>query len=121
MRQGLAVCVCIFALGCVNTSVQRLDQAVRPARSPDSVTVLLEKPEQPYTVIAVIESRGETVFDSFDDLVKGMISEAAGLGGEALILGPKSTDSEFIFAGTAMIKSDRRKMTAQVIVYGQGE
>ncbi len=117
MRQWLRASICILAVGCINTNVQRLDHAARPARSPDSVTVLLEKPQQPYTVIAVIESNGETVFDSFDDLRNEMIAEAAKLGGEALILGPESTDSEFIFTGTAMIKSDTRHLTGEVIVY----
>ncbi len=117
MRQWLRVCICVFAVGCISTNVQRLDHAARPARSPDSVTVLLEKPQQPYTVIAVIESNSETVFDSFDDLRKEMIAEAARLGGEALILGPESTDSQFIFTGIAMIKSDKRNLTGEVIVY----
>ena len=121
MRQWLRVSICIFAVGCINTSVQRLDHAARPARSPDSVTVLLEQPQRPYSVIAVIESNGETVFDSFDDLRVEMIAEAAKLGGDALILGPESTDSEFIFTGTAMIKSDRRNLTGEVIVYDQGD
>jgi len=117
MRQWLRVSICIFAVGCITTNVQRLDHAARPARSPDSVTVLLEPPPQPYTVIAVIESHGKSVFDSFDDLRKELIAQAAQLGGEALILGPESTDSEFIFTGTAMIKSDTRNLTGEVIVY----
>ena len=81
------------------------------------MTVLLEQPSQPYTVIAVIESHGKSVFDSFDDLRKELIAQAAQLGGEALILGPESTDSEFILTGTAMIKSDERNLTGEVIVY----
>jgi hypothetical protein len=117
MQLWLRVFICFFAVGCINTSVQRVDHAARPARSPDSVTVLLEQPQRPYTVIAVIESRGETVFDGFDDLRVEMIAEAAKLGGDALILGPKSTDAEFILTGTAMIKSDRRRLTGEVIVY----
>jgi lipopolysaccharide export system protein LptA len=121
MRQWLRVSICFLAVGCINTSVQRMDHATRPARSPDSVTVLVDKPQQPHTVIAVIESRGETVFDSFDDLRQEMIAEAAKLGGEALIFGPESTDSEFIFTGTAMIKSDRRNLTGEVIVYDRSE
>jgi len=120
MRQWLRVSICIFAVGCISTNVQRLDQAARPARSLDSVTVLLEKPQQSYTVIAVIESNSETIFDSFDDLRKEMIAEAAKLGGEALILGPESTDSEFIFTGTAMIQSDKRNLSGEVIVYEHG-
>ncbi len=121
MQPWLRVFICILAVGCINTSVQRLDHAARPARSPDSVTVLVEKPQQPYTVIALIESNGETAFDSFDDLRKEMIAEAAKLGGEALIVGPESTDIQFIFTGIAMIRSDTRKLTGQVIVYDQGK
>ena len=121
MRQWLRVSICVFAVGCINTNVQRLDHAAHPARSPDSVAVLLEKPQRPYTVIAVIESNAETVFDSFDDLRREMIAEAAKLGGDALVLGPESTDSEFIFTGTAMIKSERRNLTGEVIVYDRSE
>ena len=117
MRQWFGVFVCIFVIGCISTSVERLDDEVRPARSPDSVTVLLEEPRQPYTVIAVIESNSETIFDSFDDIRKEMIAEAARLGGEALILGRESTDSEFIFTGTVMIQSDTRNLSGEVIVY----
>jgi lipopolysaccharide export system protein LptA len=74
--------------------------------------------EAPTTVLlAVIESEGKTVFDSFDDLRKELVAQAAELGGEALILGPEFTDSEFIFTGTAMIKSDKRNLTGEVIVY----
>ena len=117
MRPWLRVSICLFAVGCISTNVQRVDYATRPARSPDSVTVLLEKPQQPYTVIAVIEAKAKTVFDSFDDLREQMIADAAELGGEALLLGPESTESEFILTGTAMIKSDTRRLTGEVIVY----
>jgi hypothetical protein len=117
MRPWLRVSICLLAVGCISTSVQRLDQAARPARSPDSVTVLIEKPQQPYTVIAVIESKGESVFDSFGDLRKEMVAEAAKLGGEALIVGPESTDTQFIFTGIVMIRSDTRNLTGEVIVY----
>jgi hypothetical protein len=120
MRQWLGITVCILAVGCINTSVQRMDQAVRPARSPESVTVLLEEPQQPYTIIAIIASSSGTVFDSFDDLRREMIAKAAKLGGEALILGPESTRSEFIFTGTAMIKSDKKSLTGKVILYDRG-
>jgi hypothetical protein len=117
MRQWLLVSACVLALGCINTNVQQLDFEVRPPRSPESVTVLLEKPQHPYTVIAVIEANTETVFDSFDDLRNEMVAEAAKLGGDALILGPEATDSEFIFTGTAMVQSDTRRLSAEVIVY----
>jgi len=120
MRKWIVVSVCLLVLGCVNTSVQHLDQSVRQARSVDSVSLLLDKPEQPYTVIAVIDAKTGTVFDSFDDLREEIIVEAAKLGGEAVILGSESTDSEFIFTGIAMIQSDTRKLTGEVIVYERG-
>jgi hypothetical protein len=117
MKKCLPMSLCVLAFACINTNVQRLDHAVRPAQSPDSVTVLLEKPQQPHTVIAVVESRAKTVFDSYNDLRNEMIVEAARLGGEALILGPEDTDSEFIFTGNAMIQSDEKKLTGEVIIY----
>ncbi len=82
MRPWLRVSICLFAVGCINTNVQRLDQAVRPARSPDSVTVLVEKPQQPYTVIAVIESKGETFTGTA--MIK---SDRRNLTGEVIVYG----------------------------------
>ena len=120
MRKWLAASACCLALGCVNTSVHQLDQAVRPVRSVDSVSLLLEKPEQPYTVIAVIDANTRTVFDSFDDLRDEIAAEAAKLGGEAVILGQEATDTAFIFTGIAMIQSDTRRLTGEVIVYERG-
>jgi hypothetical protein len=117
MRSWLRVSICLFAVGCISTNVQRLDHTARPAQSPDSVIVLIEEPQQPYTVIAVIESKGKSVFDGFDDLRKEMVAEAAKLGGEALIVGPESTDTKFIFTGIVMIRSDTRNLTGEVIVY----
>lgn len=120
MKRWLGMPICILAVGCINTSVQQLDFEVRSPRSPESVTVLLEKPDNPYTVIAVIEANTGTVFDSFDDMRNEMVAEAAKLGGDALILGPEATDSEFIFTGTAMVQSDTRRLSAEVIVYERG-
>ena len=119
MTLALRVSLLLLAVGCVRADVRRLDQVVRPARSPDSIAVLLEKPQQPYTVIATIESTGETVFDSFDDVRRKMIVEAAQIGGDALILGPESTKSTFIILPTALIKSDRKELTAEVIVFNR--
>lgn len=120
MKRWFAIPVIILAVGCINTSVQTLDHEVRAARAPESVAVLEQKPQQPYTVIAVIEANTGTVFDSFDDVRNEMVAEAAKLGGDALILGPEATDSEFIFTGTAMVQSDTRRLSAEVIVYERG-
>ena len=117
MRLLLGASVCLLAVGCISTNVKLLDQATRPARSPDSVAVLLEKPDQPYTVIAVLKSSSSTVFDSFDDLRRKMIAEAAMLGADALILGPESSSSTPIFNTVGFVMSERRDLTGEVIVF----
>jgi hypothetical protein len=117
MRPSLLIPVCLLAVGCIKTNVQRLDHAVRPAGPPDSVAVLLEEPDQPYTVIAVIKSGSSTVFDSFDDIRKKMIAEAAALGGDAVILGPEEKKSTIIFNTVGFIKSDRKDLAGKVIVF----
>ena len=94
-----------------------MDQVVRPAHSPDSVTVLMEEPQQHYSIIATIEARGETLFDSFDDLRRKLIEEAARIGGDALILGRETTESTLIMTPTGFINSDTRRLAAEVIVF----
>ncbi len=119
MRPSLLIPVCLLAVGCINTKVQRLDQAVRPAASPDSVAVLLEEPDQPYTVIAVIKASSSTVFDSFDDIREKMIAEAAALGGDALILGPEAKKSTIIFNTVSFVNSERKDLAGKVIVFNR--
>jgi hypothetical protein len=57
------------------------------------------------------------VFDSFDDLRDALRAEAASLGGDAVILGPERTDESFVVTGTALIKSDRKTLTGEVVVF----
>lgn len=121
MRRALGLSICVLAVGCIRADVQRLDTVVRPARPDDSITVLEEGPDQPYAVIATIESRGETIFDSFADLRRRMVTEAARLGGDALILEPESTESTFLIVHStfpALIRSDVRELSGKVIVLG---
>ena len=117
MRTRMAVPLILLATGCISTNVQHLDSTPRPALEPASVAVLEQIPERPFTVIAVLESTGESVFDTFADLRRELVSETARLGGQALVLGPETTDAEFIFTGLAMIRSDTRRLSGQVIVY----
>jgi hypothetical protein len=119
MKLARRISLCLLLVGCIRADVRRLDQVVRPTQSPDSVTVFLERPQQPHTVIATIKGRGESVFDSFDDIRRRMIVDAAKIGGDALILGPESTKSTFIITPTALIKSDRKELTAEVIVFNR--
>lgn len=116
MKLALRIAVCLFAAGCVKVKVQHMDQVVRPARSPDAVEVLVAEPEQPYTVIAKIESSFEGALKGFDDLRREMIAKAAELGGDALILGPESKKSGVIFVPTP-IYFGKKKLTGQVIAF----
>ena len=120
MKLALRISLLLFAAGCVRAEVRQLDQVVRPARSPDSILVLEGKPQQPYRVIATIETRGETLFDSFDDLRRRLIVEAAQMGGDAVILRPESTESNVIILPTGfLVTSETRELAAEVIVYNR--
>ena len=117
MRFSLVAASCLLLAACVSTSVQQADTTVRAPRSPESVDVLEEAPTRAYTVIATIEAGSDLVFDSFDDIRDEMLVQAAELGGDALIVGPDSTETRFILTGTAMIQSDSRRLLGQVIFY----
>jgi len=88
--------------------VRQLDQAPRPARSPDSVVVLAERPDRPCTVLAVLTSSSSAVFDNFGDLRQKMVIETALLGGDALILGPERRHSTLIFNTVSWVESVRK-------------
>ena len=119
MRRALRLSCCLLFLtaGCISTRVQQLDQAPRPARSPDSVAVLVEQPDRPYTVLAVITSSSSLVFDSFGDLRQKLVIEAALLGGDALILGPERRQSILIANTVGFVESVRKEMAGEVIVF----
>ena len=117
MRRALFVCLCVVAAGCVTARTQRLDSDVRPARAPESVVVFEEAPERPYTTIARIESHSDAVFKSYGDLRAKIIDEAAQLGGEAVILGPESKETNFLILTTGMIASEKKKLAGEVIVF----
>ena len=90
---------------------------VRPARAPVSVLVFENAPEQPYAVIARVESQANAVFKSFDDVRAEIVDQAAQLGGDAVIVSPKSKETEFIILTTGMILSERKKLAGDVIVF----
>jgi hypothetical protein len=116
MRRSLLILLGVLAVGCVSVKVQRLDEVVRPAQPAESLVVLDEKPERPYTVIAVVESSYEGALKGFDDLRREMIAEAGRLGGDALILGPESKKDGVIFVPTPIF-FDKKKLTGEVITF----
>lgn len=117
MKPILALSISLLVVGCVTAKVQRLDQVPRPERAPDAVQILREAPQQPYTVIAVVESRTDAVFKGFDDLRRKLQVEAAKLGGDAVVLGEEAKKSTTLFTATAQIHSEQKKLTGMVIVF----
>lgn len=120
MRRGLLISLGLLAIGCVSLKVQRLDEVVRPVQPPESVVVLLEEPERPYTVIAVVESSYDGALKGFDDLRQKMVAEAAELGGDALLLGPEAKKTGVIFVAAPVftpIFFDKKTLTGEVIEF----
>jgi len=81
--------------------------------------VLAEKPDRPYTVLAVVTSSSPLVFDSFGDLRQKLVIEAASLGGDALILGPERKHSTPIFNTVSWVESVEKKLVGEVIVFAR--
>lgn len=117
MGKALLVSACVVATGCVTSHMQRLDSDVRQARAPDSVVVFQQVPERPHTVIAQIESKTGTVFQGFDDLRAKIIDQAAQLGGDGVIVGPESKETNFLILPTGLIPMETKKLAASVIVF----
>ncbi|NJD11400.1 MAG: hypothetical protein FIB01_13500 [Gemmatimonadetes bacterium] len=117
MKIALGILASLFAVGCISTKVQRLDLVPRPVRSPAAVAVLYDRPTQPYTIIAVVRSGSPAVFDSYDDLRRELVTRAAVLGGDAVIIGRKSTKTTLIPNTVGFVLSESRSLAAEVIVY----
>jgi hypothetical protein len=79
--------------------------------------VFEEAPDRPYAVIARVESKTNAVFEGYDDLRAEIVDQAARLGGEAVILGPESRETDFLILTTAMIASEKKKLAGEVIVF----
>ena len=118
MRLALPIAICLLAVSCIKVNVQNWDQVERPARTSGAVEVILAQPDQPYTVIAVVESSFEGALKSFEDLRREVVTKAAELGGDAVILGPESKKSGVIFVPTPIF-FDVKKLTGEVIAFNQ--
>jgi hypothetical protein len=78
-------------IGCTTRAdVLRLDPMPRPQTHPDSIRLLAQEPQQPYTVIALLSVRVDPFLGSQDDGRKRLLKEAARLGGDAVLLGAGS-------------------------------
>jgi hypothetical protein len=116
MKLALRISICLLVAGCVNVNVQQWDEVERPARASDAVEVFLAEPDQPYTVVAVVESSFEGAIKGYDDLRREMIAKAAELGGDGVILGPESKKTGVIFVPTPIF-FDKKIVTGEVIAF----
>jgi hypothetical protein len=73
-------------IGCTNADVFRLDPMLRPQTHPDSVRLIAQEPQLPYTVIALVSVRSDGFLFVEGDARKRLLKEAARLGGDAVLL-----------------------------------
>lgn len=74
---------CSLAMGCAQTSVVMLDDSLKLASS-ENVRILEQPPEEPFEIIARLETRG-TVNQSIPPLLNQMRDEAKKIGADAII------------------------------------
>lgn len=88
----LGALACTSAVACTSAGILRLDQMPRPRTNPDSIQLLAQEPQRPYTVIAIVTARTEVaggVLGTGDRVAparKRLLKEAARLGGDAVLL-----------------------------------
>ena len=84
----------LTATACLEyTDVLRLDTTLRPQTHPDSIRLLAEEPQQPYTVVAIVTSMGSNggfLGLSHKSAERTLVEAAARLGGDAVLLGAGS-------------------------------
>ena len=112
LSRVVPLAVLLAATGCYHTNVLQLDPVLRPPTSPESVRLIGQAPDQPYTVVALISVSSADA--GLESLRRRLVKKAAQLGGEAVLLDTASmtqigTGGEY--GGTAL------QLTGKVIVF----
>ena len=81
-----SLAVVLGVVGCTHADVLCLDLTARPQTHPDSVRLIAQEPQQPYTVIALVSVRSDGLLFLEGDARKRLLKEAARLGGDAVLL-----------------------------------
>jgi hypothetical protein len=100
--------VVLGTVGCTSADVLRLDATLRPRTHPDSVRLIAQEPQQPYTVIALVSARAELIFGRARER---LLKEAARLGGDAVLLDGGS------LTRVGGDNSERQQLAGKVIVF----
>lgn len=82
---SLSVLSC-FLHGCVSADTVLFDSTSRPPTSVSEVKVLMEKPEQPYQVIARIQIGPDAFMSDYKSQTEELVKRAAALGANAVIV-----------------------------------
>jgi hypothetical protein len=82
-----ALLTLLLVAGCARAEVLHVDDvAPRSERSPESVRLLLDIPDEGYRTIAVIQSRPRNLFRGVESLKAEVRAAAARLGADAVVL-----------------------------------
>jgi hypothetical protein len=106
---------------CVSAEVLRLDSTVRPATDTMAVELFLEEPTREYVAIALINVTDQGWGMRLEDLRKRLVSEAAKLGGDAVILSHQenATGAVLVPVGQMWMAGSitEKKLVGKVITY----
>jgi hypothetical protein len=121
-RIPTAILTAMMVCSCApSVSVLRSDSAIYPAKDISAIQILLDEPEKKYRSIALIEVSDDGNGFGLETLRKSMATEAAKLGGDAVIVSRQSeeTTGALIPVGKTMIATTNKveKLKGRVIVF----
>jgi hypothetical protein len=102
---------------CTHAHVLQIEPTPLPFHAREAVPILLDEPKQPYRSIALVEVTGE-LGASLQRMGRRLASEAAKLGGDAVLVTHRSAVSGTTIGPAGESFSDSRLM-GKVIVYLQ--
>jgi hypothetical protein len=121
----ITIAMAALLCSCVSADVLRLDNTIRPPTDLTAVELLLEEPSREYVAIALINVTDQGWGMRLDDLRKRLVSEAAKLGGDAVILSHQEDASGSIIVpvGQMWMASSvtEKKLIGKVVKYAQQE
>jgi hypothetical protein len=121
VKSALSPLVFGLLFACAKADVLVLDPIPRPATLADSVVVFLAEPAQSYVAIALLEVTDQSWGLSLESLARKMRTEAAKVGGHAVIIGRQSTESGTVIVPIGNMwyagAMEEKKLVGKVIVF----
>lgn len=113
----------LLACACATVSITYRDPRTFPARTPDDVTVLSERPQRPHLVIASFRLRTGGQAMTRDEITARIRLEAARLGGEAVFIYARENAGLLVAPGLLLGASStarEEQRFADVVVFPEG-